>query len=195
MQVTIRQGKKDATRKKIIDAAFKIYSENGFSTATSLIAKEAGVAHGSIFLHFPTREDLIACLIEDFADTLAARFRELEGVYGAVEELLGAHIDILSEYENFYSRFVMGASGLPENAKSSFEKIKSSFAVHFNDALNSGIGNGELKRLPPQILLNAWIGLLHYYLLNGDVSISDGSILKKYKKQLIFTYCELLRRQ
>ena len=187
-----RQVKKEKTRGKIIDAAFKIYSENGFTAATSLIAKEAGIAHGSLFLHFPTRDCLIICLAEEFGNLLGSRFSELSDVHDTIEGLLGAHIDILSEYESLYSRFITEIVYLPEPVKAAFAEMQSGVAYHFNKALDAGIESGQLKRLPPHILYNAWIGLLHYYLQNGGLS---GPVLKKYKKQLIFTYCELLRRQ
>jgi len=195
MQDSKRQLKKDGTRKKIVDAAFKIYSENGFTAATSLIAKEAGVAHGSMFLHFPTRDDLLTYLANEFGNTLRARFNELSGAYDTIEELLGAHIDILSEYEKFYSRLITEAAYLPENVKTALVRIQSGFAYHFNVVLNSEIENGILKKLPPQILFHAWTGLIHHYLQYIDASPSGESVLKRYKKQLIFTYCELLRRQ
>lgn len=50
------QDKKEA----IIKVAFRLFTERGFhGTPTSMISKEAGVATGTLFLYFPTKEDLI----------------------------------------------------------------------------------------------------------------------------------------
>jgi AcrR family transcriptional regulator len=50
------QDKKEA----IIKAAFKLFTERGFhGTPTSLISKDAGVATGTLFRYFPTKEALI----------------------------------------------------------------------------------------------------------------------------------------
>jgi AcrR family transcriptional regulator len=50
------QDKKEA----IIKAAFKLFTERGFhGTPTSMISEEAGVATGTLFLYFPTKEALI----------------------------------------------------------------------------------------------------------------------------------------
>lgn len=47
----------------ILDAALKLFVEQGFhGTPTSKIAKEAGVANGTLFHHFKTKEDLIIAL-------------------------------------------------------------------------------------------------------------------------------------
>ena len=61
-----RQIQKEETRKKIIEAAYRVYSKSGFNARTDIIAKEAGIAHGSIFSHFPTVDDLIESLIDEF---------------------------------------------------------------------------------------------------------------------------------
>jgi AcrR family transcriptional regulator len=48
--------KKDAITK----AAFKLFTERGFhGTPTSMISQEAGIATGTLFRYFPTKEDLI----------------------------------------------------------------------------------------------------------------------------------------
>jgi AcrR family transcriptional regulator len=47
----------------IIEAALKLFTERGFhGTSTAQISKEAGVATGTLFNYFPTKEDLINSL-------------------------------------------------------------------------------------------------------------------------------------
>ncbi|MGB1295227.1 MAG: TetR/AcrR family transcriptional regulator [Flavobacteriales bacterium] len=47
-------------REKIFSTALDLFVEHGFhGTPTSKIAKEAGVANGTLFHHFKTKEDLI----------------------------------------------------------------------------------------------------------------------------------------
>ncbi len=50
-------------QEQIFDAALKLFNEVGFEkTPTALIAREAGVAVGTLFHHFPTKEDLVNAL-------------------------------------------------------------------------------------------------------------------------------------
>ena len=50
-------------REQILTAALKLFNENGFErTPTSKISLEAGVATGTLFHHFNTKEDLIDAL-------------------------------------------------------------------------------------------------------------------------------------
>jgi AcrR family transcriptional regulator len=44
----------------LLKAALKLFTERGFhGTSTAQISKEAGVATGTLFNYFPTKEDLI----------------------------------------------------------------------------------------------------------------------------------------
>ena len=50
-------------QKEILAAALKLFVQNGFhGTATSKIAKEAGVANGTLFHYYATKDDLILSL-------------------------------------------------------------------------------------------------------------------------------------
>ena len=50
----------DLTRKRILTAAVRVFSRDGFQGATTReIAREAGVNEVTIFRHFRTREELL----------------------------------------------------------------------------------------------------------------------------------------
>jgi AcrR family transcriptional regulator len=53
-------------RKDLLAAALRLFAANGFhGTPTSKIAKEAGVANGTLFHYYKTKEDLIVSLYID----------------------------------------------------------------------------------------------------------------------------------
>ncbi|MBQ4901002.1 TetR/AcrR family transcriptional regulator [Paenibacillus sp. Marseille-P2973] len=59
----------------ILDAAEKVIAENGFhGSQVSKIAKEAGVADGTIYLYFKKKEDILISLFEDRLGKLVALF-------------------------------------------------------------------------------------------------------------------------
>jgi len=71
MRVTAQT--KAATRKTILDAARRLFAENGYeATATRDIARAARIASGTLFNYFPTKEAILACLAADaMAEALA----------------------------------------------------------------------------------------------------------------------------
>jgi AcrR family transcriptional regulator len=59
-------------KESVINAALKLFVENGFhGTATAKIAQEAGVANGTLFQYFKTKEELIIALFIQIKDEMA----------------------------------------------------------------------------------------------------------------------------
>jgi AcrR family transcriptional regulator len=57
---------KKNTRKALLQAALELFAEKSFAgTSTALIAKRAGVASGTLFFHFKTKEELIHDLVQE----------------------------------------------------------------------------------------------------------------------------------
>src|SRR5439155_20762752 len=51
--------KKETTKSRIVAAALTLFRVRGFdATATKAIARKAGVAEGTVFNYFPTKEDI-----------------------------------------------------------------------------------------------------------------------------------------
>ena len=189
-----RSLQKAETRERIITAAIKVFSVYGFSAPTLAIAEEAHVSHGSIFVHFPTVEDLLISLLEYFSGDLNKELHSLSESGNDMAKLLNMHINVLIKYENFYTRLIKESVYLPEDAKNSFIAIQSTVSIHFFEALEHEINSGNIKDIPFHMLFNTWLGLVHYYLLNGDLFAPHGSVLKRHKNTLIKCYMALIKK-
>ena len=185
---------KAQTRERIIAAAIKVYSEQGFSAPTTAIAKEAHVSHGSIFVHFPTVESLLLCLLEKFSQDINSELRSLSGYDNDIKKLLEMHVNVLIKHEDFYKRLIKEAVYLPEEAKNTFIAIQSTVSIHFLQALEPAISKEEIKKVPFHMLFNTWLGLIHYYLLNGDLFAPRDSVLTRYKNALVECFLSLIKQ-
>jgi TetR/AcrR family transcriptional regulator, fatty acid metabolism regulator protein len=101
----IKEGDKlKKTRPKymqIIDAAVAVIAENGYHQAqVSKIAKQAGVADGTIYLYFKNKEDILISLFEEKMGHLVEKIDEkIAGKKTAKEKLLlliEVHFSLLS---------------------------------------------------------------------------------------------------
>lgn len=60
-------------RERILDAAVRVLAKKGFhSTRVSEVAKAAGVADGTIYLYFKSKDELLVSLFEDRVERLLA---------------------------------------------------------------------------------------------------------------------------
>lgn len=60
---------KAQSRKAILEAAFPLFSKNGFDkTSMATIAKEAGVSKGLIYHHFDNKEDVLGAVFDNLME-------------------------------------------------------------------------------------------------------------------------------
>ena len=52
-------------RRKVLDAARKAFAEDGLDVRVEKVARRAGVGVGTVYRHFPTKEDLLQALADD----------------------------------------------------------------------------------------------------------------------------------
>lgn len=78
------------TRQKILEAARSCFNQFGFEKAsTRAIAAQAGVAEGTIFSHFPSKEELVvASLGEHLAEAIERGLHTMEPDWCFVDKLM-----------------------------------------------------------------------------------------------------------
>jgi AcrR family transcriptional regulator len=66
---------KAATRQRILAAAGQLFAANGFDASTTRdIAEAAGIATGTVFNYFPTKEAILAALVAESAHEACEEF-------------------------------------------------------------------------------------------------------------------------
>ena len=193
MTLNKRQLQKEQTKNQIIKAAYNVYAEKGFSATTSDIAKASKVSHGTVFVHFPTRDDLLICLLEDFDSEITTRMHELTEKSQHFSDILEAHLSALEEHEAFYTRLINENRLLPPDVRNTFIAIQSTIAFHMNKVMEKEC---EVMKhdIPNHFIFNTWVGLIHYYLQNNDLFAPDSSVIKRYRNELINNFLKLIKQ-
>ena len=80
MNAPSRPIRADAARNRalLLAAAEAEFAERGANASVAEIARRAGVAKGTVFRHFPTKEDLIAAIVGEHLAALTAVARRLQ---------------------------------------------------------------------------------------------------------------------
>lgn len=189
-----RQLQKEQTKQLLLRAAFEQFEKNGImGTRMSDIAEAAHVSHGTVFVHFETQEILITTVIEEFGKKMVARTHELASGTGSVREVLQAHLNGIMEYEGFYTRLVIEARMLPPASRNTLIMINSAISHHLSHAAQREMQAGTIAQMPIHLLFNTWMGLINYYLTNGDLFAPEGSVLERYGQTLLDHYMSLLQ--
>ncbi|MGW0792950.1 TetR/AcrR family transcriptional regulator [Streptomyces sp. NPDC002911] len=111
MSVEGQQGRKpradvQRNRAALLEAAQRHFLRDGVGASLEGVAKEAGVGPGTLYRHFPTREALLAAVLQTRSAELVARRADIAQL-GDASERLRLWLRAMEEY---FSAF----SGLPE---------------------------------------------------------------------------------
>jgi TetR/AcrR family transcriptional regulator, acrEF/envCD operon repressor len=192
MAQTSRKDQKEATQRRLVETALDFFAARGFvNSNTADFAKAAEVSHGTVFLHFPTREALVLRVLDVFGDKLSAAFNAAMQDEASFEGVLRAHIGVLKEYELFYARLVQEGPLLPIKARSLLFILHASVARRMRLAADA---ETAMRPIAPHLLFNSWIALLHYYIANRDVFAPGQSVLAEKGDELVGHFLEMTRR-
>ncbi|AQA25932.1 bacterial regulatory, tetR family protein [Rhodococcus sp. MTM3W5.2] len=86
-------------RAALVDAARRVFAENGVDAPLSLIARAAGVGQGSLYRHFPNRESIILAVFED-------NIAEIEELAARPESTLDEILEFIVEQITASTAFV-----------------------------------------------------------------------------------------
>jgi TetR/AcrR family fatty acid metabolism transcriptional regulator len=151
---------------QIIEAAIRVFARNGYyNSRVSDIAREAGIASGTIYLYFKTKDEILVTLfrermaafvaqlrreIADEADPVA-RIRRLVGVHFAVLEQNPALAEVVQVELRQGHKFFRGASAHEVSAY--FELIGS--------ILEAGVAAGRFRPdLPVKVATKMLFGAM-----------------------------------
>jgi len=90
MSVPARPLRADAARNRarVLQTAYDAFAAEGLSVPVDEIARRAGVGAGTVYRHFPTKEDLFGAVVEDRLRHIIAAGRALLDEPGPGEALL-----------------------------------------------------------------------------------------------------------
>jgi AcrR family transcriptional regulator len=190
----VREQQKAKTRARLVESALTLFSKKSIlATRTADVAKAARVSHGAVFVHFPTRDDLVAAVIEELGTRVTHRLHELTERKASVREVLSAHLAGLQEFETLYARLITEGPVLPPFARSTLVGIQSAIAFHLADAVERETKSGALKKMALPMFFNTWLGLVHHYLVNRDLFAPGEFVLARWGKDLVKHFMNLVR--
>ena len=120
----VRKSRSDAERNRlhILEVAEEFFSEHGVSGPMQDIAKRAGLGPGTLYRHFPTRESLLAALMQARWEELDARRVEIEAERGDPLAALELWLTALGGYVTVFD-------GLPGPLREALSDTTSPLAI------------------------------------------------------------------
>lgn len=156
-----RKPRADAQRNRdrILEVARDAFARYGADASLDDIAKQAGVGPGTLYRHFPTREELLQAVYRSGLENLAAAERELAQAMPPIEALrawLLLFVDGVAT-KQLIAPAVNALVGDPKKVfESSYAKVNEALRTLVRRAVKSG---DIRKDLDPIDLLRALVGV------------------------------------
>jgi len=141
---------------EILTAARKVFAQHGFTASTlDQIAAEAGIAKGTIYLYFSSKDEILWAAIRSRMNALieqaTAEMQKVSTVKEKIRAWLRVRFAVLREDEDFlrvyYAEFGQMCR-LKGMYRDEFREMYRRGASVLTEALEEGIRNGELRPLP-----------------------------------------------
>ncbi|MCY9091781.1 TetR family transcriptional regulator [Bacillus mojavensis] len=135
---------------QIIDAAVEVIAENGYhQSQVSKIAKQAGVADGTIYLYFKNKEDILISLFKEkmgqFIERMEEDIKEKATAKEKLALVISKHFSLLAGDHNLaiVTQLELRQSNLELRQK--INEILKGYLNILDSILTEGIKSGELK--------------------------------------------------
>jgi len=156
-----RKPRADAQRNRgrILDVAKQAFSRSGVNTSLDDIAKEAGVGPGTLYRHFPTREELLEAVYRTQVEKLAAAERKFTETLPPVEALR-AWMLLFVDHIAAKQIIAPALNALVGDPKKVFEASYTQIWEAIRALVKRAIKSGDIRKdLDPIDLLRALIGV------------------------------------
>ncbi len=171
-QKQMTERKTDNKRRKILLAAINVFSSKGFhGSKVSDIAKEAGVADGTIYLYFKNKDDILIQLFDESLKVMLGNMHqaliEKKDPLERIKVFILMHLDSVEKYQSVAE--VMQLE-LRQSHKFMKENVPKRFGEYLNiigDTVRSGQEAGIIRKdVHPAMIKSAIWGAMDEIALN-----------------------------
>ena len=149
----------------ILEAAVKVFAEQGFSQSTiSQIAREAGVADGTIYLYFKNKDDILVQFFTYKTRQVFARFKEevdkADNTMDKLKNLIHRHLE---EFQNDRNMAVVYRAETHQNSRLAEAQIKEMSNMYLDivsEIVEQGQEEGVIRR-------DLYLSLVKRFILGG----------------------------
>jgi AcrR family transcriptional regulator len=146
----------------IMEAARALADEGGLrAVQIALVAERAGVAAGTVYRYFPSKEDLVAAMV---SDTVARGVAAVRAAAAGAPGELSAFAAALMAFGAGALRarrltFAMLAEA-PDGGEAGSFTFRAKISSEFEDLIRAAITGGHLPEHPPEAMASAVLGVM-----------------------------------
>lgn len=150
----------------ILDAAAAVFTRAGYHGATMrAIAAHAGVATGTLYLYFPSKEGVFLALVDRLEQLvlgaiMAARAGAKDTLSKLEASIHGA-ISVFAHHRDLARIVLVQAAGASPEFESRLRTVHDAFADFVRHELDEAVAGGLIPPLDTRVAARAWVGTFY----------------------------------
>lgn len=183
------------TKRKIFETSMKLFAEKGYDgTSIEEITSVVGVAKGTLYYHFSSKEEIFNFLVEEgmnlLKNSIKIKTNKQERYIDKLRAIILIQIKIVAKYENFIS-IVLSEIWGNSSRSITCQNYLNEYLEIVKEVIANGIKNNEIKNVDISIVADEIFGMVCtslYYMKTNKL------VVEKLFKELDCTFVHNLRK-
>jgi AcrR family transcriptional regulator len=158
--------KNNTTRQRILKAAINVFASKGYhDTRVDEIVELSETSKGAVYFHFPSKQEIFLCLVDEFANILENRIKQViseeTGGVNKVNAALQVCMQTFGKYQKLAKIFLIQAVGLGSIFENRRQGIHNRFVQLIKGYLDEAMLDGDIPDIDTEIAAYAWMGAVN----------------------------------
>ena len=180
------------TKRKIFETSMKLFAEKGYdATSIEEITATVGVAKGTLYYHFSSKEEIFNFLIEEgiklLQNSIDIKTEKLDNYIDKIKAIVLIEIKIVNKYEDFITILLSQFYG-KEARNKMCQKNVFEYIDKIEKIVEEGMNKGQIKKGNPKVIASeiyALIASTLVYKMKNENEIDIIKIYKEFEKTMI----------
>lgn len=174
------------TKRKIFETSMKLFAEKGYdATSIEEITATVGVAKGTLYYHFSSKEEIFNFLVEEgiklLQNSIDIKTAKFPNYIDKLKAIVLIQIKIVAKYEDIITILLSQFWG-NEARNQMCQKHILSYVSKIEDIVRAGMEKGEIKQGNPKAVASEIYGLICSSLVYKIRTEKDLDVMSLYKE-------------
>lgn len=180
------------TKRRIFETSLQLFSRKGYdATSIEEITAIAGIAKGTLYYHFESKEEIFKFLIEEgmklLTNSIKIKTDKCDNVMDKIKAIMLIQLKVVSQYENLLNIVMSQAWGTESKNIFCKEKVIE-YINQIQEIVQEGVDNGDIVNCDAEVLATEIFSLvcstLIYRRKVGTEEIDIKALYGEYEKTL-----------
>ena len=180
------------TKRKIFETSMKLFAEKGYdATSIEEITATVGVAKGTLYYHFSSKEEIFQFLVEEgvklLKNSITIKTSKLTNSLDKIKAVVLIELKVLVKYESFMTIILSEIWGTSQRSKICRDYVFE-YIQMIQEIVEEGIEKGELQEGNPNVIASGIFGFVCsslIYKLRREKNIEVIELYKEIEKSFI----------